>query len=110
MSADRVDLHVYFHHEHPDRVTAMLDQILHAVANLATHTKESLMTVTAQIQEFSDRVNAATNEIAADLQALRDKVAAGTPLTEEDTALLNAAASRLEAMGADPENPVPPVG
>mgnify|MGYP001575948878 CR=1 FL=1 len=61
------------------------------------------MAVSAQIQAFSDRVNAATNEIAKDLQDLRDKIAAGTPLTPEDVTVLDGIASRLEAMGVDPE-------
>lgn len=63
------------------------------------------MAVSAQIQAFSDRVNAATNEIAADLKALRDKIAAGTPLSPEDAAVLDGLATRLEAIGVDPENP-----
>ncbi len=65
------------------------------------------MAVSAQIQAFSDRVDAATDEIAADLKALRDKIAAGTPLTADDQALLDAKIVRLEALGKDPENPVP---
>lgn len=63
------------------------------------------MAVSAQIQAFSDRVNAATNEIAADLKALRDKIAAGAQLTPEDAAVLDGLATKLEAMGVDPENP-----
>lgn len=62
------------------------------------------MAVSAQIQAFRDRVNAATNEIAADLKALRDKIAAGTTLTPEDAAVLDGLATKLEAMGQDPES------
>lgn len=63
--------------------------------------RELLMAVSAQIQAFSDRVNAATNEIAADLKALRDRIASG--LSAEDAALLDGLAAKLEAMGQDPE-------
>jgi hypothetical protein len=64
------------------------------------------MAVSKQIIEFSARVDAATNEIAADLQALRDKIAAGTALTADDATALDGLASKLEALGKDPEAPV----
>jgi hypothetical protein len=106
MDGIRIDLHVHSP-EGSDRVAEQLAKILHAIGALEAHTKGNLMAVSAQIQAFSDRVNAATNEIASDLQKLRDKVAAGTQLSAEDAAVLDAAASKLEAMGVDPENPVP---
>jgi hypothetical protein len=68
--------------------------------------KEQLMAVSAQIQAFSDKVNAATNEIAKDLKDLRDKIAAGTALTPEDSAVLDGIVTTLEKLGQDPENPV----
>ncbi len=52
------------------------------------------------------RLDAATNELASDLRALRDKIAAGT-VTDADMAELDRVASALEALGQDPENPVP---
>jgi len=64
------------------------------------------MAVSKQIQDFSDRVNAATNEIAADLKALRDKLAAGATMSAEDAAVLDGIVANLELMGKDPENPV----
>jgi len=85
----RIDVHVHHHG-----------------LNDSDSVKEQLMAVSKQIQEFSDRVNAATNELAADLKALRDKVAAGTALTPDDALVLDGIASKLEAMGADAENPV----
>lgn len=107
---DKLELHVFMHGDggvSDVGVSEKLTQILTTLGVMETHQKEHLMAVSAQIQAFSDRVNTATNEIAADLQALRDKIAAGTALSAEDTALLDAAAARLEAMGQDPENPVP---
>jgi hypothetical protein len=85
----RIDVHVHHHG-----------------LNDSDSVKESLMAVSKQIQEFSDRVNVATNELAADLKGLRDKIVAGTALTPEDTAVLDGIATKLEAMGSDPENPV----
>lgn len=55
-------------------------------------------------------VNTATNKIAARIQALIDKLASGglTPAEEAEVqAGLAAAVAQLEALGADPENPVP---
>jgi hypothetical protein len=85
------------------RTLAILAAVFAAYLGL----RRQIMAVSAQIQAFSDRVNTATNEIAADLKALRDKIAAGTALTPEDVAVLDGLASRLEAMGADPSDPVP---
>jgi len=65
------------------------------------------MAESAQITAFRLRMLAATNELAADLKALRDKIAAGTPLTPEDVAALDGIATQLEAMGVDPEDPIP---
>ncbi len=54
-------------------------------------------------------LDAATNELASDLQALRDQVASGT-VTDETLAALDAAIARAKVLGQDPENPVPPEG
>lgn len=70
--------------------------------------KEAVMTQADTIRALAGRLDAATNEIATDLKALRDKVAEGT-VTEADLAPLDATITRLEALGADPENPVPDV-
>lgn len=56
------------------------------------------------------RIDTATNEIAADISGLRDQIAGlGLPSTVEADILaqLDAAASRLEGIGADNANPVP---
>lgn len=54
------------------------------------------------------RLNAATNEIAADLQKLRDEIAAGADtISDESLTNLDSNIAALEAMGADPVNPVP---
>lgn len=58
----------------------------------------------ATTDELVARFGAATDEIARDLQALRDEVAGGDAAV---AAKFEPLVSRLEAMGADPENPVP---
>lgn len=66
----------------------------------------------ARTQEFTDlvtRLDAATNELASDLQALRDQIANGLSQTDTDAVLatLDSKIATLEALGADPNNPVP---
>lgn len=56
--------------------------------------------------DLAARLNAATNELASDLQALRDEVAG---LDAGVAAKFEPLVSRLEAMGADPADPVPDV-
>lgn len=61
---------------------------------------------------LAERLNVATNKIKAKLDAAAVLVAnAGLPSDKEAEigALLNAAIEPLEAMGADPANPVPEV-
>ncbi len=53
------------------------------------------------------RIDAATNDVANDLRQLREDLANGEKVTPEQLARLEAAATRLEAVAADPENPVP---
>jgi predicted nucleic acid-binding Zn-ribbon protein len=90
---------------------------VHAVALAALaqenhQLKENLM---ATAEEFAQRLDVATNEIAADLQSLRDQLQAvrdQIPAAQQaavDTALaqLDAPIARLEALGQDPQNPVP---
>jgi hypothetical protein len=56
------------------------------------------------------RLDAATNAVAATLQSLRDQIADGGLTKEQEAAAvasLDGAIARLEALGANPENPVP---
>jgi hypothetical protein len=60
--------------------------------------------VMARVDELRTRLAAATDELARDLDDLRGRLA------QQDEALaaeLEPMVSRLEAMGRDPENPVP---
>ncbi len=65
------------------------------------------MPVSPQVQAIADRLNAATNNISAVLSSLRAQIAAGTPLSPEDLALFDAQIAQLDALGTDPNNPVP---
>jgi len=58
----------------------------------------------ASTDELVARFAVATDEIASDLQALRDEVAG---LDAGVAAKFEPLVSRLEGLGADPENPVP---
>ena len=53
------------------------------------------------------RFDAATTEVAKDLQELRDKLAA-EGVSADSLAKFDASVARLEALGADPSNPIPP--
>lgn len=58
----------------------------------------------ATTDEIVARLGAATDELARDLAALRDEVAGGDAAI---AAKFEPLVSRLEAMGADPANPLP---
>lgn len=61
----------------------------------------------ADIEQLIGRFDAATNTVAAKLQALKDKVAAGELTQDEIAAALGQEVADLEAIGRDPENPIP---
>jgi hypothetical protein len=83
-------------------VMGKLDQIL---------TREKMIMATlAEFQAGFQRMDQATSQIAARLKRLSDQISAGGMTPDEEAqavAQLNAAASALEAMGKEPENPVP---
>ncbi len=90
----RIDI---YHHSVPNDTEKLLLLIL-------KNTK-SIMKQNEQVLAFVDRLNAATNEIASDLQALRD--AEKDNLAPETLTSLDAITARLEAMGQDPADPIP---
>lgn len=64
--------------------------------------------VSDAVVAFAGRVDAATNKIAAKLEA--DKQAlANASTVEEVSAILDPKIAALEAVAADPANPTPPV-
>jgi hypothetical protein len=54
-----------------------------------------------RIQDQLKEIDTATDEIAADLQTLRDKLAEGTVATEEDLNALDDRIARLKSIGKD---------
>lgn len=69
-----------------------------------------LTTLEARMNDFDtslSRIDAATTDVANDLRELREQLATGQTVTQEQLARLAAAADRLEGIAADPENPVP---
>lgn len=61
----------------------------------------------ANVTEAIIALNAATNDVAAKVLALRNALAAGEPVTQNQLAQLDSIAARLEGLAADPQNPVP---
>ena len=58
------------------------------------------------MKDLAAKIDAATNAIAAKLQALIDKVNAGTTTFEEIVAVLQSEVDRLTASGEDHSNPI----
>lgn len=99
----RIDVHV---HEAPDLSAAeKLDRILTGLSELKTQGAQH-MTRSDEVLAIVGRLDGATNELANDLRDLRDKIAAGT-IGDAELAQLDRVTTALEALGRDPENPVP---
>lgn len=63
------------------------------------------MTRQERLESAIARLDAATNDIANDLRVLKAEL--GDTVSEESLNLLDANIAKLEALGADTENPVP---
>lgn len=68
--------------------------------------KEMLMTVSERIEGVLARIDTATNNIAADLRGLKEKLA-NEGVDAAHLASLEDAATRLEGVAASTEDPVP---
>lgn len=82
------------------RLKSLWDYVLSQTEHI-TEIGENTM---ARVDEVVARLGAATDEIARDLDALRQEVAG---LDESVAAKFEPLVSRLEQMGQDPQNPVP---
>lgn len=81
-----------------------LSDLQRDVARLQMQFLEMRSHLMARVDELRERMAAATDELARDLEDLRGRLAA------QDEALaseLEPMVARLEAMGRDPQNPVP---
>lgn len=118
---DRLDVHLYihFHNEDPGSVTGrVLDDILTRVIALQGQEKH-LMTTVDNVKQLVADLNTETNNVAAKLdaqkaalEALKQKVDSGSPVTQADLDAiadgLTPISDRLKALGADDTNPIPP--
>lgn len=100
---------LHFHaHVVPDELAAELAALKARVTALEAQ-GATLMTRQDEVNTLIGRLDAATNEIASDLTRLREEIRSGT-VSAESTAMLDARIAQLEALGQDPENPVPETG
>lgn len=93
-----------------DLALAELRAIRRGLAAFRRELKEMIMTVKDDLASGFKRIDDATNAIAEKLRTLSDQIAAGGLTAEDETAAvatLNDAATKLEAIGKDPANPVP---
>lgn len=92
-----------------DRILSALAPEYRAIRTELTVLQQKVTTLMAKQEEFDQRMadlDAATNDIAADLQSLRDQMAsAGIP--DSVLTALDSRIARLKELGADPADPVP---
>lgn len=81
-----------------DAMDAKLDAISERLHNMPSQ---------AEFNTLIDAFNAETNAIAAELTALRDVIAAGPQISQENFDKLTAISARLTVLASDPANPVP---
>ncbi len=94
------------------RQTRIERAVLHDIPNRLTHLERLLM---ATADDLAARIDNATNEVAADLADVRNALAEAVANADAATqAAVNAELAkladpiaRLEALGADPSDPVP---
>lgn len=92
-----------------------LSDVQAQITRLQIQHSEMRSQIMATAEEYAARLDAATNEVASDLQSVRDELAAlrdGLEVDKQaavDAALvhLDAPIARLEALGQDPADPVP---
>jgi ABC-type transporter Mla subunit MlaD len=105
-------IHIHVHGDRGDRPSEILEKLgdLGAVMHQLQR-KVSTMATKADFDGLVAAVNTATNNIATRIAALEAKIAAGGLTGEEEANVLQELGnvrSTLEALGADPANPVPP--
>jgi hypothetical protein len=104
-----MDLTIHVTHHFVGTPDQRLDELLTQVRAMHAQGAHILM-ATAEVKLAMGRIDAATTAIAAKLTALLAKI--GTGMSDADvaevTAGLEAEASKLEGIAADPDNPVPP--
>lgn len=61
----------------------------------------------SDVQHAIEKLNNATNHIAAELTRIRAILTRGEPATQGELEQLDVLAARLEGLAVDPSNPVP---
>ncbi len=87
-----ITINVIHHKPGDDEINKKLDFLINKI--------EQLMTVQERVDAALAGLNNVTNEIAADLKALKDAIAAGT-VSEETVAKLEQNIAVLEAIAAE---------
>lgn len=101
-----------------ERIVSGSTQRLEASVKLLHEKVDRIMAKITDVDTLLDSLNTATNDVAADLdaqraelKALRDQIAAGTPVSQaqlDAVALrLSTNVARLQVLAADVDNPVP---
>jgi len=90
--------HVHFHGD--VEVSRRLERIEHSIHQLT----QEIHNMTAELTKFIAAVDAATDKIAARIQKLID----ASSLNDADRATLQAEVDKLNLLGQDPANPIPP--
>lgn len=106
------DIHIHVHGDRGDRPSEIMEKLGDLVTLVhQLQKKVSTMATKADFDGLVVAVNTATNNIATRIAALEAKIAAGGLTGEEEASVLSELGSvraTLEALGADPSNPVPP--
>lgn len=104
-------IHIHVHDDHKDRPS----EVLKKLGELATVVQQlqrglSNMATKSDYDALVAALFTATNKIAARIAAIEAKLAAGGMTAEEEQGSLQELSSvraQLEALGADPANPIP---
>lgn len=96
------------HYVHNAAADPRVDDILTRLKALQAQ-GVSIMSKATDIQQLVTDINTATNEVASDLERLRNQIAGGLSASEADAVVaeLDTLKNRLTVLGQDPENPVP---
>lgn len=93
------------------RIEATLATLREEVKKGMTATKDSIDALISKFDTATNRVAAKLEEMKTEIQALKDQIASGSPVTQEQLdqleTRLTSEVTDLEALGQDPANPVP---
>jgi len=88
-----VNLHVHLHEDR--QLIQLVEQIITGQQKI----KEIVMATNQELVAFAARVDAATDNIAADIKRILEN--ASTVLSDEDRALLESSVAKLEALASE---------